>query len=80
MRRKVTISLGETLFRRVKLESVRRGKQISEIVGEALELYLREMGNRHDPVGIVARSWGVLPMDKEEVRRILTEEESFLDA
>ncbi len=42
MRKKVSTLLDETLYRRAKLESVVRGKQISEIIGEALEKYLDE--------------------------------------
>jgi stalled ribosome alternative rescue factor ArfA len=80
MRRKVSTLLDEALFRRVKLESARQGKQISEIVGEALEFYLAGKGSRQRAASVVAETWGSLPLDKDEARRVLTEEESFLDA
>ncbi len=80
MRRKVTISLDETLFQRVKLESARQGKRISEIVGEALEFYLAEKGARERAASVVAETWGTLPLDGEEARRLLAEGESLLDA
>lgn len=80
MRRKVSTLLEEALFRRAKLEAVRQGKQISEIVGEALELYLTEKKSPHGMGGVVAASWGVLSLDKEQVKRLLEEEEALFDA
>jgi hypothetical protein len=40
-RRKVSTLLDEHLFRRAKLGSLRQRKQVSEILGEALQRYLR---------------------------------------
>lgn len=80
MRKKVSTLLDETLFRRLKLEAVRQGKQISSMVGEALEQYLSERPVPHSGRGIVAESWGVLPLSPREVKRILDQTEDVLDA
>jgi hypothetical protein len=80
MRQKISTLIDPGLYRRVKLESVRMNKQISEIVGEALERYLREKGRSPIGSGVVAESWGVLKLSKEEVSRILTEEAGLLEA
>jgi hypothetical protein len=79
-RRKVSTLLDEHLFRRAKLESVRRHKQVSEILGEALERYLAETGSRPTTTGVVAETWGVLKLDRRKVNRLITEEASLLDA
>ena len=79
MRRKVSTLLDEALFRRAKLESARQGKQISEIVGEALEQYLSRGGSRRGSADLVTESWGVLTMRKSRVQRLLAEEEGLLD-
>lgn len=80
MRRKVSTLLDETLFRRAKLESVRQGRQISEVIGEALEFYLREKGSRRSSTGVTAESWGALAMKKAKVKRIMAEEAGLLDS
>jgi hypothetical protein len=80
MKQKVSTLLDTALFRRVKLESVLRSKQINEIVGEALELYLRERGSAPAAGSVVAESWGALKLDAGEVRRLLEEEDGLLDA
>ena len=79
MKRKVSTLLEESLFRRVKLESARRGKQISEVVGEALEEYLGEKGRREASAGFVTESWGALYLPAEAVREILEEEDGLFD-
>jgi hypothetical protein len=53
-RRKVSTLLDEHLFRRAKLESLRQRKQLSEILGEALERYLGDSGSRTATTGVVA--------------------------
>ncbi|MEX1244525.1 MAG: hypothetical protein WEF99_07045 [Thermoanaerobaculia bacterium] len=80
MRKKISTLVDETLFRRAKLEAVRQGRQISEIVGESLELYLGGKGGRGAGSDIVASSFGVLKFPKEKVRKLLAEEDSLLDA
>jgi len=79
-RRKVSTLLDEHLFRRAKLESLRQRKQVSEILGEALERYLREKGSRAATTGVVAESWGVLQLDRRRVKRLLVDEGGLFDS
>ena len=79
-RRKISTILDEHLFRRAKLESVRQQKQVSEILGEALERYLGETGSRAATSGVVAQGWGVLKLDRRTVKRLLRDEKGLLDA
>jgi hypothetical protein len=80
MRQKVSTVLESSLFREVKMESARQGKQISEVVREALELYLRTKGRGMGTGDVVGESWGALQMDREDVKRLLEDEESLFDA
>jgi hypothetical protein len=80
MRKKVSTLIDESLFRRVKLEAVRSGKQISGVVGEALEQYLGEKGDRQTTSGYVTESWGALYLPEAQVREILEEEDDLLDS
>jgi len=79
-RRKVSTVLDEHLFRRAKLESVRQGKPVSGILGEAIERYLTEAGRGRAAGGVVAGTWGVLKLDRRKVDRLLRDEEGLLDA
>ena len=79
-RRKVSTLLDEHLFRRAKLESIRQGKQVSVILGEALERYLSTTGSRAATTGVVGESWGVLKLDRRTLDRLLAEEDGLLDA
>lgn len=76
MHQKVTANLDENLVRRARLESIRQSRTFDEILQEALELYLE---GRAPGAGIVARTWAVLPVERNKLREIL-EEDSFLDA
>jgi len=78
MKRKVSTQVEENLFRRVKLEAARQGKQISGIVGEALEHYLNAKGERQITAGFITESWGALYLPEAKVREILEEEEELL--
>jgi hypothetical protein len=73
--------MDEALFRRAKLEAVRQGRTLTQILGEALARYLDEGPNRglrtHRTVG---ESWGALAAPPELVRQILEEEDGPLDA
>lgn len=71
--------IDEGLFRRVKLAAARQGKQISGIVGEALEEYLSEKGERRTTAGFVTESWGALYLPERELREIMEEEDDRLD-
>lgn len=79
-RRKISTLLDEHLFRRAKLESIRQGKQLSEILGVALERYLADSGSRRATTGVVAGSWAVLKLDRRKVGRILNDEDGLFDA
>jgi hypothetical protein len=78
-RRKVSTLLDEHLFRRTKLESVRLGKQVSEVIGEALERYLADTGGR-PTTGVVAETWGSLKLDRRKVDKLIADEGDVLDA
>jgi hypothetical protein len=80
MRRKVSTILDEALYRRTKMASARDGKKISELMAEALEAYLRLQAGGAPPSGVVAATWGALPLDRRRVRRILGQEDELLDA
>jgi hypothetical protein len=80
MRRKVSTQLDEVLFRRVRLEAVRQGRQISAIITEALARYLDESGTPAGPGGAVSASWAVLDTPAQDVLRVMEDEEDFLGA
>lgn len=78
MRQKISTLIEPALYRRVKVEAARTNKQISEIVGEALEQYLGEGGRLHG-ASVVGESWGALRVSGAQVKRVLEEEEGLLD-
>ncbi len=80
MRRKVSTLLEENLYRRVKVHSSRQGKQISEIVGEALELYLSDEARSGSSLNVVRDSWAVLKAPASLVKKILREENGLFDS
>jgi hypothetical protein len=77
---KVSTVLDEHLFRRAKLEAVRRRKPLNELVAEALERYLADSGGRSATTGIVAGSWGVLRLEKDALDELLAEEDGLFDS
>src|SRR5437764_626623 len=79
MRRKFSTLLDEHLYDRARLEASRQGKQIADVVGEALTEYLDERSALVGPAGVVAGSWGALRLPLERVRQILADEEGLLD-
>ncbi len=79
MTRKVSTVLDEALFRRAKLESARQGRPLSEIFEAALEQYLGRP-RAESGQSTVADSWGALPIDAATLRRLLEEEDGWLDA
>ena len=79
-RKKISTLLDEHLFRRVKLESVRQGKQVSEILGTALEQYLATSGRGLATTGVAAETWGMLKLDRRSVDRLIADEDGWLDA
>ena len=72
--------LDEGLYRRAKLEAAVRGKQISEIVGEALAKYLDEQTGPRRGLGVVEETWGALSLSRDELEAILAEDEGWLDS
>ena len=79
MRQKVSTLLEEGIFRRVKLHAVRKGMQISEILGEALLRYLDDEGSPEGIGGVVRHSFAIIRLDKDKVRDVLEEEDGLLD-
>lgn len=80
MRQKISTLIDPALYRRLKMESVRRNKQISEVVGEALEAYLANERPGLAGAGVVEESWGALRMPAERLRQLLETEESLLES
>lgn len=80
MRKKVSTLLEETLYRRVKLEAAVQGKQISEIIGQALKEYLEERRPSPRDRDVVGETWASLELPADEIEAILNEEEDWLDA
>lgn len=80
MKKKIGTVLDEGLFRRTKIEALRQDAQISEVISEALEAYLAAKGSPRGPGGVVAISWGAIPLEREAVEAILAEEESHPEA
>jgi hypothetical protein len=80
MRKKISTLLEEALFRRAKIEAIRQGKQFSEIVGEALEVYLRDRANAGAESGVVSESFGIMKTKPQIVRQVLREEDGLFDA
>ena len=78
MHQRVSTELDDNLVRRAKLESIRQGRPFDEILKEALELYLRDRAQGNE--GIVKKSWAALPLEDDALRKILEEEDGFLDA
>jgi len=71
--------LDEHLYDRARLEASRQGKQIADVVGEALTRYLDERSAPVGPAGVVAGSWGALRLPPKQVHQILADEEGLLD-
>lgn len=79
MKRKVSTILDESLFRRTKMESARKGMQISEVISEALELYLGAGKEGASGPGVVAESWGSLKVSSRRLKKVM-EEDGLLDS
>lgn len=79
MRKKVSTLLDEALYRRAKLEAAASGKQISEILGEALEKYLEEQRVPGRGLNVVADTWGSIEAPVADVEAIMAEDD-WLDS
>ncbi len=77
MRKKVSTLLDEGLFRRAKLESAVQGKQLSEIIGEALSEYLEQRAGSGlgQGRGVVANTWATMKLAPSKLRTIMAEED-----
>lgn len=73
MKQKFSTLLEDDLYRRTKVEAARSGKAISDVVGEALTLYLvaKQSAGTSDPV---ADTWGSLRIDRGQLRDLMAEE------
>jgi hypothetical protein len=80
MDQKVSTILDEDLFRRAERESMRQGKSLSRLLGDALKLYLDEKSGAAPQGGIAARSWGILKLPSYTLKDLLKREDGFLDA
>lgn len=72
--------LEEQIFRRTRLEAARQGRQISDIVGEALDRYLAQDAGRPASLHVVADSWGVMRLKPAVVKRLVREEPGVFEA
>ena len=79
MKRKVSTLLEPAVYQRVKMQALIQQKQINEIIGEALEHYLRAHGSAPH-ASVAASSWGAIPLDRAGVRQILEDEDGLWDA
>jgi len=79
MRRKFSTLIEESLYDRTRSEAIRQGKQIADVVSDALAAYLDGKAATFGPQGIVAESWGVLAMPARQVRELLAQEGGLLD-
>jgi hypothetical protein len=79
VRRKFSTLLEESLYDRTRSEAIRQGKQIADVVCDALAAYLDGKAAAFGPQGVVAGSWGVLAMPARQVRELLAEEDELLD-
>ncbi|MBI4312452.1 MAG: hypothetical protein HY681_11815 [Chloroflexi bacterium] len=73
-KKKIGTVLDEELLRRAKMTAAKEGIPLSVLLGRALEAYLRP--GKGD---IVAETWGIMKADTDIVKRIMEEEESYLD-
>ena len=80
MNQRVSTELEADLVRRARLESVRQGKPLDQILGEALERYLDEKGVSRQRSGVVAGSWGALNVKREVLEDLLDEDNGLFDA
>jgi len=79
MRRKFSTLLEESLYDRTRHEAIRQGRQIADVVCDALAAYLDSKAAAFSPQGVVAESWGVLALPSQQVGELLAEEVDLLD-
>lgn len=79
MRRKFSTLLDESLYDRTRHEAMRQGRQIADVVCDALAEYLDGKATARGPAGVVAETWGSLALPARQVRALLAEEDSLFD-
>lgn len=78
IKRKIGTVVDEELLRRAKLAAAAQGITLSKVLEDALRDYLdRRSGTMAR--GVVASTWGAIPVDPALLRAVL-EEESALEA
>ena len=74
MKQKFSTVLDRGLFRRLKLESARQGKRMSELVGEALESYLGPSKGMAGLTGsVVDATWDSISVDRKTLEELMRE-------
>ncbi len=79
MRRKFCTLLDEHLYNRARFEANRQGKQVADLVGEALAQYLDGRAVPGGRKGAVTESWGVIRLPGGQARQLLRDEEGLLE-
>lgn len=78
-KRKIGTVLEEALFREAKAAAAIEGVPLSALLERALRDYLeRHPGRKRKSV--VAETWDSIPVDIETLRRVMEEEDGYLDA
>jgi hypothetical protein len=80
MRRKVSTIIDESLFLRAKVEAAHQGRPWSALLEEALLQYLQKPGASADARPTVASAWGAVVVSPEVLRRVMDDEDGWLDA
>jgi hypothetical protein len=78
MGRNFIILLEESLYGRTRQEAIRQGRQIADVVCDALAAYLDSKTATFGPKGVVVESWGVLALPIRQVRKLLADEDELL--
>lgn len=76
-KKKISTLMEPGLYRRVKLESARRGEQISDMIGEAVSEYLERRAAPLGGASVVDETWGALAMDRERLDEMMDEDGLF---
>lgn len=74
-KKKISTVMDPALYRRIKLESARSDRQISDLIGEAVAEYLTHTGT----ASVVDETWGVLQLERERVDELM-EDDGLFDA
>lgn len=78
-KKKISTQMEPGLYRRVKLESARRGAQISDMIGEAVAQYLDRSAPPLGAASVVDETWAALGLDRRRVEELM-EDDGLFDA